>query len=139
MHKIVNLDDERNSVAIKVEGKEFVISRIVLKARQLYGEYLKLSGEYLNLIAESQEKANSKDAKELEEVNAKLELAVEDYAFRKAEYIEELLEIILVKNGYDFDIDWWHDNTDYSVMESFVYQALKKDETGAPAKKKAEA
>jgi hypothetical protein len=136
MHKIVNLDDEKNSVTLIVEGKEFTINRIVLKARQVYGEYLKLSGEYLKLIAESND-TEGKSVEELEALNAKLEKAVEDYAFRKAEYLDELLEIILVKNGYDFDIDWWHDNTDYGAIESFVYAALKKDDEGAPSKKKA--
>lgn len=136
MNKIVNLDDEKKSVTLIVEGKEFVISRIVLKARQIYGEYLQDTGKYYNLVAECRN-LEGKDVKELEEVNAKLEAAIEDYAKRKANYIEQLLEVILTKNGYEFNLDWWHENTDYSVMESFVYAALKKDEDDKPSKKKA--
>lgn len=137
MHKIVNLDDERNSITLVVEGKEFIISRIVLKARQIYGEYLKLSGEYLQLVGKAND-LEGKTAEELEKINAELEKAIEDYAIRKAEYLDELLEIILVKNGYDFDLEWWHDNTDYGAIESFVYAALKKDEDGKASKKKAD-
>jgi hypothetical protein len=136
MNKIVNLDDEKKSVTLIVEGKEFIISRIVLKARQIYGEYLQDTGKYYNLVAECND-LSKKDVKELEEISAKLEKAIEAYVLRKADYIEQLLEVILTKNGYDFDLEWWHDNTDYSIMESFVYAALKKDEDDKPSKKKA--
>lgn len=137
MNKIVNLDDEKNSVTLIVEGREFVISRIVMKARQVYGEYLQDTGKYLQLVAEAQA-LDGKSADELEALNAKLEGAIEDYAKKKAAYIEELLEIILVKNGYEYDPEWWASNADYSAMEAFVYAALKKDEQDKPGKKKDE-
>ena len=128
MHKIVNLDDERNSVSITVEGKVFEIKRLVLKAKQLYGEYLVMSGEYLNGINEAQKAMESKDVEEMKRINAKLEKDVEEYAYKKADFIEKLLEVILTKNGYTYDREWWEENTDYQIMEQFIFTALKKDD-----------
>jgi hypothetical protein len=128
MHKIVNLDDERNSVSITVEGKVFEIKRLVLKAKQLYGEYLVMSGEYLNGINEAQKAMESKDVEEMKRINAKLEKDIEDYAYKKADFIEKLLEVILTKNGYTYDREWWEENTDYQIMEKFIFTALKKDD-----------
>ena len=128
MHKIVNLDDERNSVSITIEGKVFEIKRLVLKAKQLYGEYLVMSGEYLNGINEAQKAMESKDVEEMKRTNAKLEKDVEEYAYKKADFIEKLLEVILTKNGYTYDREWWEENTDYQIMEQFIFTALKKDD-----------
>jgi hypothetical protein len=128
MHKIVNLDDERNSVSITVEGKVFEIKRLVLKAKQLYGEYLVMSGEYLNGINEAQKAMESEDIEEMKRINAKLEKDIEDYAYKKADFIEKLLEVILTKNGYTYDREWWEENTDYQIMEQFIFTALKKDD-----------
>ena len=128
MHKIVNLDDERNSVSITIEGKVFEIKRLVLKAKQLYGEYLVMSGEYLNGINEAQKAMESKDVEGMKRINAKLEKDVEEYAYKKADFIEKLLEVILTKNGYTYDREWWEENTDYQIMEQFIFTALKKDD-----------
>lgn len=134
-HKIVNLDDEANSVSITVAGKTFDIKRIVLKARQLYGEYLVMSGEYLRKVSDANN-LEGKTVAELKAFNAELEKAVEEYAVKKAEILERLLQVILEKNGYEFNFQWWEENSDYSAIEQFIFTALKKDEKESDTKKK---
>jgi hypothetical protein len=110
----------------------------VLKARQLYGEYLMMAGSYMSKIGEAQEAVKGDDVKKLEEINAMMEKAIETYAFQKADFIERMLEVILTKNGYEYNRTWWEENTDYQVMEQFIFQAMKKDdpEDTKPTKKK---
>ncbi len=135
-NKIVNLDDEKNSVTIIVEGREFTISRIVLKARQLYGEYLIFCGNYLTMIGDMNKKVESATKAELETINVKLEKDIEEFAIKKAAHLNGLAKIIMEKNGYDFDLSWWEENADYQVMEQFILTAMKKDESPVDTKKK---
>ena len=136
-HKIVNLDDEKNTASITIENKTFEIKRIVLKARQIYGEYLQAAGEYLVKISKFNERAqNTGDRQEISLIDNQLTESVEDWVQTKAGFIEGLMEVILTKNGYDWEPDWWYENTDYQMMERFIETALKKDEEPAQAGKK---
>lgn len=136
MNKIVNLDDQKNSVTIVTEGKEYTINRIVLKARQMYGEYLIFAGNYLNMIGAINDKVKTATNDELQAINEQLEKDIESYAYGKAEHLQGMMKIILEKNGYDFDLKWWEENSDYQAMEQFIITAMKKDEDAADTKKK---
>lgn len=134
-NKIINLDDLKNTVTLQVEKKEFVISKITLEARQIYGELLTKTGRYLALTAEAKG-LGEKTKEELEELNERLQVGLDDFVCEKKELLEKLMKIILEKNGYPFDKKWWYDNTDFGIMEKFVYAALKKDEQTDEEKKK---
>ena len=73
--------------------------------------------------------------KALESIAADQGSLIESFAKEKAERIQNMLSIILDKNGYEFDQEWWEDNARYQDMEAFIFQALKKDEDAAPKKK----
>ena len=137
-HKIINLDDAAKTVEIKLGGETFKISRITLEMRQLYGEYLIFSGEYYNMVTQYTAEADKEtDLAELEKKEAELNAAIERFAKGKAEHIEDMLKLILVKNGYKYDRKWWASNADYNVMESFIVEAINKDTENASKKKEA--
>jgi len=123
MERVVNLDDKRNTVTIEVGGNAFKISRIPLRLNRMYGEYLTRICKYLDQIKETEEEA--------------LGDLAESFALDKADAIEKMLEYVLTSNGIEYNRDWWEDNADYTDMETFIVEAMKKDQ--APeGKKKAE-
>lgn len=138
--KIVNLDDEGKSAAITIGGKEFVISRITLRARQKYGEYLVFSGEHYQKVYEINKRVEvaGDDIETLTAMNNEMTAMIESFAVEKAAKIEVLLQIILEKNGYEYSRNWWEENADYGKMELFIVSALKKDEDGQIMPKKKE-
>src|SRR5512133_2354120 len=123
--KIVNLDDRNKSVDIVMSGKTFTISRLTLQLTKLYGEYMIFCGEYAKKMAKISADAH-KDGSNLEEIAVEQGLIIEEYAHKKAELIQQMLRIILEKNGYEFDMDWWENNSRYQDMEMFIFTALKK-------------
>lgn len=138
--KIVNLDDEGKSVSITIGGKEFVISRITLRARQKYGEYLVFCGSHYQKATEINKRLES-DRETVETLTAmqnEMTTMIESFAVEKASKIDQLLQIILEKNGYEYSREWWEENTDYNKMELFIVSALKKDEEGNIQPKKKE-
>lgn len=115
MSKFVNLDDSKNTVTITVGGEEFEIKKVVLSVHMLYGEYMKKTGAFLAKVKE-----NTTDESDL----------VEEYVQLKSSYIDRLMEKLLVKNGYEYDQDWWAENVEsYQEMEQFIVEALRKDVT----------
>ena len=138
--KIVSLDDLNKSVEIKLGGKSFIISRLTMRLTELYGEYLIFCGEYAKKVNATKllSDESSVDLPGLEKLDADMQKLIEDFSIGKAERIQQMLKIVLEKNGYEFDMAWWEDNSVYQDMEQFIFQALKKDEDAAPKKKQAE-
>jgi hypothetical protein len=140
--KIVNLDDEAKAVDIVVAHRTFHIARITLRIRQLYGQYLIFSGEYLNKVHAINEAANQvriegKSEGRLLELQNELDVNIEKFAYDKATRLSEMLKTILEKNGYEYEEEWWSENSDYNGMERFIVAAISKDETeGAVSAKK---
>jgi len=137
--RIINLDDLANTVEIIMADKPFKISRITMEIRTIYGKYLQFYGEYLVKIAKIQEAPDTLDASEYEKLAEHTQKTVEGFAIGKAEFINKMMTLILKHNGYEFDFAWWEANSDYSHMEQFIVQALKKDEPEVKSKKKATA
>lgn len=135
--KIVNLDDEGKSVSITIGGKEFVIARITLRARQKYGEYLVFCGQHYQKAADINKRLESasETVESLSAMQNEMTAMIERFAIEKANKLDQLLQIILEKNGYEYSREWWEENTDYNKMELFIVSALKKDETAQPKKK----
>lgn len=113
--KIVNLDDLEKKVEITIGGETFEISRVVLRLREMYGAYIADAGKYLKRI------------QELDDVE-KINQLAEIYAHEKADKLDAMMEKLLVKNGYEYDKEWWADNVgDYHSMEQFIVTCLNKD------------
>ncbi len=128
--KIINLDDSANTVAITIGHKTFEISRITLRARSMYGEYLIFCGEYLQAVSRIQNSLEGANASLAETLSTELTEKISAYAQGKAKHITDILTVILEKNNYQFEMGWWEENTDYQGMEAFMVQAMKKDEEG---------
>ena len=135
--KIVNYKDYANTVTIEVGDQSFDISRLTMQIRELYGEYYIFSGEYAKKVSAINEASKqTTGVEELESKQAELTELITSYAVDKAERIQNILTIILDKNGYKFDSDFWEKNADYQFMEWFIVQCMNKDvDEKAPKKK----
>jgi len=138
--KIVNYKDYANTVTIEVGDQSFDISRLTMQIRELYGEYNIFSGEYAKSVyalnEESKKLAMGNNVEGLEVNYEKMTNLIEGYAKGKAERIQNILTILLDKNGYKFDEKFWEENADYQFMEWFIIQCMNKDvEEKAPKKK----
>lgn len=139
MHKIVNLDDQRNKLTITVSGKTFEITRIVHSIIQEYGEYMKISGEYINKVREMSKVVDSKEstAEQIKQAAEQLQEEIAEYSGQKVDMIYKITETILVKNGYEFKKQWWLDNSTISEMETFCVTCIQKDMPEDKKKEKA--
>jgi hypothetical protein len=127
MKKVINLDDKKNIIEIVLGGDSFIISRVVLRMRDMYASYIKLSADYLQQV----EKENDKE---------KLSEVAEEYAYKKAEMLDDMLFKLLEDNGYEYNKIWWANHVEsYNDIENFIVQALMKDTDPEAQKKTAEA
>jgi hypothetical protein len=122
----VKLGEQRTSVTIELSGERFTITRVVVGVHRAYGEYLDRAGELLKRLSKYEEGEESE----------KLVDEVEGFYQRKYEMLYYCIRLLLEKNGYEFDRNWWEENAEQQDLEEFVVEAMKKDGTG---KKKATA
>ena len=116
--KIVNLDDKDNTLEITIGGKTWEIARVVIRLREMYGDYVQHAAGYIETL---QGYAESEDLNELQEL-------AEVYATEKARKLDAMMDKLLTKNGYEYDADWWAENVgDYRKMEEFIVACLNKD------------
>lgn len=127
--KFYDLNGRENCVTarIKIGDKEFKISRVVTGARVLYAGYL---NEVSQLLKESEAANKDRDKAKLNEVIEK----VNAFADRKKELFDEVLTLLLEKNGYEYDKDWWLKNTDEMDVNAFIEKAMTKDATNSKKK-----
>ena len=117
--KIVNLDDKDNTLEITIGGKTWEIARVVIRLREMYGDYVQHAAGYIETL---QGYGESEDLDELQEL-------AEVYATEKARKLDAMMEKLLTKNGYEYDVDWWAENVgDYRKMEEFIVACLNKDQ-----------
>ena len=117
--KIVNLDDKDNTLEITIGGKTWEIARVVIRLREMYGDYVQHAAGYIETL---QGYAESEDLDELQEL-------AEVYAIEKARKLDAMMEKLLTKNGYEYDADWWAENVgEYQKMEQFIVACLNKDQ-----------
>lgn len=121
--RLFDLNDRQKCVTavIRVSDKEFRISRVVTGVRVLYSNMLTEMGEQLKAVGN----IDSKKATQ-EEIQAALEKADGFERKRKAD-IDRCLELILTKNGHEYDRQWWQDNTDEYDVRCFIEACLSKD------------
>lgn len=111
---------------IKLGDKEFRISRVVIAARVEYSNYLKTVSALLK------EYADLKDDDQAQ-VTAMYEKYM-SYAEGVPDLMKEIIQLLLEKNGYAFDEEWWDHNADLEDMRGFIDAALSKDGTGIKKK-----
>lgn len=131
MDRIYDLNERRKCVTavLNVSGKEFRISRVVTGVRVLYANFLTQMGEILKEISTLD--TQNADPEEIKNAIAKAEAFKET----REETTERCLELLLSKNGYDYDKAWWAENADDYDIRAFIEICLSKDADGSKKKK----
>ena len=126
-NEIIDLNStSRASVDLKLGGKTFHISRVVMGVRRLYGELVVETGQLLEKVGSLKEA----EGEELE----KLSTETEDLATRNQDRLFKILRLLLIKNGYKYNREWWEDNADDSDLRTFILSAINKDVPNAQKK-----
>lgn len=130
MDRIYDLNDRQKCVTavLKISDKEYRISRVVTGVRVLYSNMLIEMGEQLKAVGSLDTKTASD-----EEIKEAIEKADAFKERRKTDQ-NRCLELLLVKNGYEFDRTWWEDNADEYDIRSFIEACLSKDASGSKKK-----
>lgn len=121
MERYFDLNGRENSITakIKVADKEFKINRVVIAVRVLYSNHLIKMGELFKETGQLDEK----NINELDSLNEKINEFNED----KIQTYEKILTLLLEKNGYRYEKQWWNENTDELDIRSFIDSCLSKD------------
>jgi hypothetical protein len=122
----LNGRDDCVTAVIKVADKEFQINRVVMGARVQYSNLLRRMGDLLRKAA-NQNPADLDAANEFIKEN-------QDFFDSKEAVYDDVLTLILTKNGYTYDKAWWQDNTDELDVRSFIDACLSKDATAVKKK-----
>jgi hypothetical protein len=141
---LVNLNAlSRPILTIEVGERTFEIRRVVTGARRLWSAFVAESQGYLAKIAEfdkdrqALEAQGEKGEAEIIRLTEQISADVTAFADGKIERLFGILELLLTKNGYEFDRQWWVDNADETDYRSFILEALAKDtREGSSVKKK---
>ena len=130
MDRIFDLNDRQKCVTavLKISDKEFRISRVVTGVRVIYSNMLTEMGEQLKAVGSLDTKTASK-----EEIQAAIDKADAFKEKRTADQ-DRCLELLLVKNGYEFDRTWWEENADEYDVRCFIEACLSKDASGSKKK-----
>lgn len=119
-HLIRLIDKPRQSVTLEIGDKQFRIAKVVTGVRQLYGRLLTDSGEALQKLATIQ-------AEDDPEIIQQIAVEIEAFAEEKQRELDAILELLLTKNGYEFDREWWRANTDETDVKWFIVESINKD------------
>nr|WP_321265212.1 hypothetical protein [uncultured Sphaerochaeta sp.] len=122
--RLYDLNGRENcmTAAIKVSDKTFRISRVVTGVRLMYANHLKQMGEMLRTISTIDVSTPEGIARAAEQ-----EAAVDQFMLDKKQAYEDILTLLLTKNGYEYDKAWWESNTDEFDIRSFIEACLSKD------------
>jgi len=140
--EVVNLNNAlRPVVTIEVGDRRFTIRRVVTGVRQLWSAF---AGEHLSYIERVQEydravkqieaEGNPDALEQIQKLTDEIEAAVDGFASRKIDAQLRIVELLLIKNGYEFDRQWWIENAEERDYRDFIIAALEKD--APPVKKK---
>lgn len=139
-NRTVSLDSKpRNTVTIEVAGVSFQITRVVIGARKLFGELMQDMGKYLELTGKLEEKfshigEDPENRKALDEEIKQVSKEIEEFSEDKLNRYMEIIRILLEKNGYTFDRDWWIENCEQADLQFFINEAMNKDVDGSKKK-----
>lgn len=124
----------RPVVTIEVGDRRFTIRRVVTGVRQLWGAFV---AEYMSYIErvheydrEVEKLKTSGQADALDEIRRlteEIEIAVDGFAARKIDAQLRIIELLLTKNGYEFERQWWIENAEEGDYKDFITTAIEKD------------
>jgi hypothetical protein len=134
----VDLNQKKESVTLTLGDSRFTIRRVVTGVLQLYGEFARDQGEKLERIGHLQseqerlEKISPDDVtpEELERIDQesqKLVDEVEEFSKTKIDRLLRMIQLLLEKNGYEYDREWWIENADVSDYQNFIAACINKD------------
>jgi len=129
----VNLDQKKESVTIKLSGESFTVKRVVTGVLQLYGEYTREAGEKLEQIGylkDRMDKFSELSPEDIDKVDGELKQIVEEvdeFSNKKIDRLLEIIELILTKNGHQFDRKWWIESADMTDYQNFITACINKD------------
>jgi len=91
--------------------------------------------ETLKAHDEEQKVSSVKDEqqKRMEEIEA-FAVRVDEFHRNKLERLLRILELLLTKNGYEFDREWWIENGDELDYKEFIEAVLLRENTGLKKK-----
>jgi len=135
--RIVSLDNSpRSTVTLEIAGQFFTIRRVVTGAQQLWTAFVRESMEYLEKIELYQkDAAKAKGEKELARLTEEISREIDAFADSKLDRLLGILELLLSKNGYAFERQWWIDNAGEADYREFITAAMMKDQEPDAAKK----
>ena len=127
---------DRPEIELSLSGQTWRIRRVVMASYQYYQALMSGVNQAQVRFAELQNRLASGKADDTDVVKMQREIASE--ADKRQDLTYQCIESILSANGYDFDRDWWANNSDRHEQHGFIAAALNKDMQGAPAGKKKE-
>lgn len=135
--RVVNLDNNpRPAVTVQISGKSFTIRRIVTGVRQLWKIFVKETIELLEILDKVRPvtEANDQKIEQKTEEMTQLAVRIDEFHESKLERLLRILELLLIKNGYDFDREWWIENGSELDYKEFI-EAVLLNESAEPKKK----
>lgn len=130
----------------KVGSKEFTLTKKNIRMRNLYADMANLSAD-LSLLAEDADEMKEtiveegepetlpeklKKRKQIREKYLELDERRRELTDKLAAKREELLRLILEKNGYEYDADFWLDEADVEDLNNIVTGIFKEASSGKP-------
>jgi len=138
MDREINLDNQaRATITLVVAGSKFRIRRVVTGVRQLYGDLVAQMGEELLRVGELQDLMKTGDEAAIERRASELAARVNEFAEVRKSATSRILELLLSKNGYNYDAQWWEENADQQDVQGFIAECLRKDVAEGDEKKTA--
>ena len=122
------------AVSIEIAGQTFTIRRVVTGVRQLYAALVREQVEFLQRL-DAYQKALKAGADEAAADGEDLARDVDAFYGRKLETFLRILELLLTRNGYEWDRRWWEDNAGEEDYRAFVLASIN-GEAPAGSKKK---
>lgn len=139
---MVKLSDKDRPVStIELEDKTFVIRKVVTGVYRRYGQFAADSGEVISQLGNLQKQIEEGDPDKVTAIQEQLQemnTVAEQMAQQRESMEHDCIEMILSRNGYEMDWQWWIDNTDMTDRQAFIVECLNKDTQGG-SKKKADA
>lgn len=130
--RLINLDNSpRAAVTLQIAGESFTVRRVVTGAQQLWAAFVRESAEYLEKIDAYQKAVVGKSVEEAERLTEEIAREVDGFADSKLDRLLGIIELLLTKNGYQFNRQWWIDNAGEEDYREFITTVMLKDRQNA--------
>jgi hypothetical protein len=131
----------RPVVTIEVGDRRFSIRRVVTGVRQLWSAFVVEFMSYIERVYAYDEAVKKLRASgkpdavaEIKRLTDEINSEVDGFSTRKVDALLRIIELLLTKNGYEFEREWWIENAEEADYKDFITTALEKD--NHPVKKK---